>query len=108
MTTFTELSQAPLLGKAPETMTLGQMGYHLRRLRLHGLIERIPGTHRYRVTEQGTRVALFCTRTYNRLLRPGLALIMPEGAEEDSELRRAFGKLDEQIDRWIEEKKVPA
>src|SRR5262245_60851953 len=53
---------APLLGKAPDDMTMGQMGYHLRRLRLHGLIERIHGTHRYRVTRQGTRAALFCTR----------------------------------------------
>ena len=34
---------APLLGKAPDDMTPGQMTYHLRRLRLHGLIERIPG-----------------------------------------------------------------
>ena len=53
---------APLLGKAPADMTMGQMSYHLRRLRLHGLIERVPGTHRYRVTTQGGRTALFCTR----------------------------------------------
>ena len=46
---------APLLGKTPDDMTPGQMTYHLRRLRLHGLIERIPGTHRYRVTRQGDR-----------------------------------------------------
>ena len=48
---------APLLGMAPDDMTPGQMTYHLRRLRLHGLIERIPGTHRYRVTRQGGRTA---------------------------------------------------
>ena len=29
-----------------------QMTYHLRRLRLHGLIKRITGTHRYQVTRQ--------------------------------------------------------
>lgn len=57
---------APLLGKKPEELTPGQMSYHLRRLRLHGLIERIPKTHRYRVTDQGWRTALFCTRTYSR------------------------------------------
>ena len=28
---------APLLGRAPEALTPGQMTYHLRRLRLHGL-----------------------------------------------------------------------
>ena len=99
---------APLLGKAPADMTMGQMSYHLRRLRLHGLIERIPGTHRYRVTRHGGRTALFCTRTYNRLLRPGLAQIIPEDARDDSELRRGFDQLDESIDRWIEREKIPA
>ena len=99
---------APLLGKAPDDMTPGQMTYHLRRLRLHGLIERIPGTHRYRVTRQGGRTALFCTRTYNRILRPGLAQIIPEEAKDDSDLRRAFDQFDEKIDRWIQKEKVPA
>ena len=98
---------APLLGQAPSDMTMGQMGYHLRRLRLHGLIERIAGTHRYRVTRQGGRAALFCTRIYNRLLRPGLALISPEQALDDSDLRRGFDQLDQAIDHWFWEQKVP-
>ena len=53
---------APLVGKTAQTITPGQMTYHLRRLRLHGLIERLPKSHRYRVTNQGWRTALFCTR----------------------------------------------
>ena len=44
---------APLLGKTPELMTSGQITYDLRRLRLHGLIERIPHTFRYQVTDTG-------------------------------------------------------
>ena len=99
---------APLLGKAPDDLTAGQMTYHLRRLRLHGLIERIAGTHRYRVTRQGSRTILFCTRTYNRLLRPGLAQIVPEEARDDSVLRRGFDAFDEMLDHWIEEKRVSA
>ena len=99
---------APLLGKAPDELTAGQMTYHLRRLRLHGLIERIAGTHRYRVTRQGSRTLLFCTRTYNRLLRPGLAQIMPEGVLDDSVLRRGFDAFDELLDHWIEQRRVPA
>jgi hypothetical protein len=99
---------APLVGKAPENMTSGQTTYHLRRLRLHGLIERIPGTHRYRVTKEGARTALFCTRTYNRILRPGLAQIIPEEAQDDSDLRRAFDEFDKKIDHWIAQEKVPA
>jgi hypothetical protein len=99
---------APLLGKAPDDMTMGQMSYHLRRLRLHGMIERIPRTHRYRVTRQGARTALFSTRIYNRLLRPGLAQIIPREALDVSELRRSFDELDHQVNRWINRQKVPA
>src|SRR4029450_10415900 len=51
---------APLLGKAPAELTPGQMTYHLRRLRLHGIIERIPAAHRYRVTRRGGRAGRVC------------------------------------------------
>jgi hypothetical protein len=60
------------------------------------------------VTREGGRTALFCTRTYNRLLRPGLAQIIPEEAQDDSELRQAFDQFDHKIDRWIQKEKVPA
>jgi hypothetical protein len=64
---------APLLGLTPDQLTPGRMTYDLRRLRLHGLIERIPATHRYRPTPMGWRVAVFFTHAYNRFLRTGLA-----------------------------------
>jgi hypothetical protein len=99
---------APLMGKSPDDMTPGQMTYHLRRLRLHGLIKRIPGTHRYQVTRQGWRAALFFTRTYNRVLRPGLAQIVPIEVLDDSELRRGFDQIGAVIDLWVEKAKVPA
>ena len=46
------------------------MSYDLRRLRLHGLIQRIAKTNRYQLTAQGLKVAMFFSRTYARLLRP--------------------------------------
>jgi hypothetical protein len=39
-----------LLGRHLDDYTTGQMTYDLRRLRLHGLIERVPQSHRYRIT----------------------------------------------------------
>jgi hypothetical protein len=99
---------APLLGKSPAALTPGQMTYHLRRLRLHGLIERVRGTHRYRVTDTGWRTALFCSRVYNRVLRPGLAHVIPEDAEDESDLRRQFDRLDRAIHDWLAGQKVPA
>ena len=46
------------------------MSYDLRRLRLHGLIERIPRTNTYTLTPDGIRVAVFYTKVHDRLLRP--------------------------------------
>jgi len=68
----------------------------------------MPRTHRYRVTDSGWRTALFCTRAYNRVLRPGLAQVVPDAAADDSVLRQRFDQLDAAIDRWIQEQKVPA
>ena len=56
----------------------GKMTYDLRRLRLRGLIERVPKSRRYRVTDLGFRVATLLTRAHARLMTPGLALIEPE------------------------------
>jgi hypothetical protein len=43
---------AQLLGLDPAQYPAGRMTYDLRRLRLHGLIERIPKSHRYDITPQ--------------------------------------------------------
>jgi hypothetical protein len=51
------------------------MSYDLRRLRLHGLIERIAGTQRDELTALGRRTALFYSRAFNRVVRPGLSQI---------------------------------
>ena len=64
---------APLLGLPPGAMTAGQATYDLRRLRTHGLIERIPHTNRYLPTENGLRAAIVLTQTHARLLSPALA-----------------------------------
>ena len=44
---------APLLGVSVADWSCSRMTYDLRRLRVHGLIERIAGSRRYRVTDAG-------------------------------------------------------
>jgi hypothetical protein len=78
---------APQLGLRPEHMTSGQTTYDLRRLRVHSLIQRIPHTNRYQVTDPGLRHALFLTRIHTRLLRTGLAEI--HGPPVPTKLRSA-------------------
>ena len=99
---------AALLGRDPASISQGTVTYQLRRLRLHGMIERLPNSFRYRVTDFGFRVALFFTRTYNRLLRPGLAAALPALRAIATPLKRAFDTLTAQIDRTIKEAQLAA
>jgi hypothetical protein len=97
---------APLLGIDPALMTQGRMTYQLRRLRLHGLIERIPHTHRYRVTELGFRTAFVFSRTYARVLRPILAHVCANAPPIHSRLRAQLDKLQTIIDNSVDHAKV--
>jgi len=99
---------APLLSLPLSAMTAGRMTYDLRRLRLHGLIERIPGTHRYEVTGLGLRVALFFTRAHARLLRPGLGQVLGPGPPRPLGLRRAFDRLESAMDHHAEQARLAA
>ena len=80
---------APLLGYRPEDITAGKMTYDLRRLRAHGLIERIPHTRRYQITDAGVRDALFFTHAHDHLLRTGLAELTDPSPPLPSPLRAA-------------------
>ena len=98
---------ASLLGDDPSQWTQGRLTYQLRRLRLHGLIERAPESHRYTVTDKGLRVALWFTRCHARLFRPALGELFAEDVPEDSPLRRAFDRFDQEVNRYIGKAKVP-
>ena len=84
----------------------GQMTYDLRRLRGKGLIRRVPRSHRYEVTEQGRRTAVFFTKTYTRILNPGLAELDPHLPEEiaaRSDLARAWRAYERALDAKIKQ-----
>ena len=54
-----------------------QATYDLRRLKRKGLIEKIAGTQRFQLTRLGRRVAMLFTKTYGRVLAPGLSVLDP-------------------------------
>jgi hypothetical protein len=85
---------AELSGRPPQTLGSDAMTYQLRRLRLRGMIQRLPNTHRYNVTDTGFRAALFFTRTYSRLLRPGYAAALPGHRSIPNPFKHAFDKID--------------
>ncbi len=95
---------AQLQRRNPDTYPAGSMTYDLRRLRLHGLIERVPHSHRYRITPAGARVAMFYARLYTRALRPACSL-QPLGSVR---AQRAFDRLDAALATFLQEVKLAA
>ncbi|MDQ5833548.1 MAG: hypothetical protein M3550_10905 [Actinomycetota bacterium] len=89
---------AALRGLQPHQVTPGQMTYDLRRLRSRGLITRIPGTHRYQVTDTGLSIAMFLTRVHDRLLGGGLAEL---AGPDPTPLRRAANAYQTAVDDLI-------
>ncbi len=84
---------APLLNRP---ISPGMMSYDLRRLRLHGLIERIPKSRRYRLTNFGIRAATFLSRSHTRLLRPGSAFL-GQHAPHDRQISKALAAVDRAV-----------
>jgi predicted MarR family transcription regulator len=81
-----------------------QMTYDLRRLRLAGLIRRQPRSNRYRLTDDGIRVAIFYTKVYNRLLTPLIAANEPQAP---SDLRAALSTIDRHVNDYITRARLP-
>ena len=92
---------AQMLGLPEAEIRPGRISYELRRLRLHGLIERIEKSHRYRLTRQGLATVVFYQRTYARLIRPGLSVLTGGLPNTPQPLAQAFQKLVNEIDTNI-------
>jgi hypothetical protein len=88
---------------AVDTITAGQMSYDLRRLRAHGLITRIPRSHRYRLTDTGLPHAMLLTHTHTRLLLPGLAQLADPDPPAPSPLPTAARNYRQAIDQLTQD-----
>jgi hypothetical protein len=97
------LSQvADLLG---DPYTTHQLTYDLRRLRLKGIIWRIPHSNRYLVTPYGCKVALFFTRLYALVFRPGFAALDPT-VPIPGPLAEALAAVEQEVKNLIEQAHV--
>jgi len=93
---------ATLLGM-PYSMS--QMSYDLRRLRMKGLITRLPHSNTYVLTPDGQRVAIFYTKLHNRLLRPLAAANDPPAPLP---LRQALRVIERHVADYITEARMAA
>jgi len=88
-----------------------QATYDLRRLRRKGLIQRSDHSHRYQLTVFGRRIAVLFTKTYGRVLTPGLRALdphLPEDIARRSPLATAWRNLDRTLDRFCDRALVAA
>jgi hypothetical protein len=95
---------ASLLGDDPSQWTQGRLTYQLRRLRLHGLIERAKGSHRYVVTDEGYKIALWLSRCQARIFRPSLGQALDAFA--DTPLKEAMARFDKFVESYFQAAKV--
>jgi Mn-dependent DtxR family transcriptional regulator len=101
----------PMVAELIDGYTQGQMTYDLRRLRRKGLIQRIPKSQRYQLTDLGRMIAVFFTKTYVRILNPALAQLdphLPEEIANQSDLARSWHAFERAIERLIQQAAIAA
>jgi len=90
----------------PSDYTLLQLRYDLRKLRVHGLIERIPHTYYYRFHSNGLKQALLLVQLRRRIYGPlafGLLRHRPSQPHSpDSQFERAYFNVEKAVDELIE------
>jgi predicted MarR family transcription regulator len=74
------------------------MTYDLRRLPLHGLVERIPRTNTSLTAPDGPRATIFYAKVHDRVLGP---LLSPDRAPAPLELRRAVTAIDHVVADYV-------
>jgi hypothetical protein len=104
VTGFTNKSLRGLVaGYLGQDYSMSKMSYDLRRLRLHGLIQRLPHSNTYQLTPEGIRVAVFYSKLQNRLLRPLLDADKPPAKIE---IRRALRTLESAVNQYIQDARL--
>ena len=99
----------PLANQSPYTCR--QATYDLRRLKRKELIAKVARTNRYQLTNLGRRVAVHFTKTYGRILAPGLSALdpyLPEEVTARSSLSTAWRCFERALDDFMQAQLVAA
>jgi hypothetical protein len=93
-------------GLKEKDYTLNQIRYDLRKIRLHGFIERIPHSYAYRFTQRGQKLALLLIQLRKRIYGPIAFGTLRHRPNKDhmpnSTFERAYHKIDQAFDEAIE------
>lgn len=85
---------------------LNQLRYDLAKLRAKNLVERVPSTHTYRLTDQGYRIAVLYLKLYHRLYAPLTTAILdpyPPDNQIQSHRRLKLDRLYAAIDETLQQ-----
>ena len=93
-----------LLAGSSADYSMNQASYDLTRLRRNGLIVRVAGHNRYRLTDDGLAFAIFYTKIHNRVLRPLMAAAPPTPPP----LRAALRTIDQHITARLADARLPS
>jgi hypothetical protein len=89
----------------PKDYTLTQLRYDVRKLRLHGLIGRVPKSYAYRFTSKGTKLSILLVQLRKRIYGPlgfGLFRTRPNPQyQPDSRFEKAYLKVEKAMDDVI-------
>jgi hypothetical protein len=89
----------------PKAYTLSQLRYDVRKLRLHGLIERVPKSYAYRFTHKGTKLSILLVQFRKRIYGPlGFGLFRTRPNPQfvpDSRFEKAYLKVEKAMDDAI-------
>jgi hypothetical protein len=89
----------------PKDYTLTQLRYDMRKLRLHGLIERVPKTYAYRFTSKGTKLSILLIQLRKRIYGPlSFALFRTRPNPlftPNSRFEKAYLKVEKAMDQAI-------
>jgi hypothetical protein len=99
---------APLLDSG---YTPRQATYDLRRLKRKELIAQVPRSNRYPLTEVGRRVAVLFTKTYTRVIAPGLVVLdpaLPERITARHPLATAWRRFERAFDDFTHKELIAA
>src|SRR6266704_1645425 len=91
--------RALMTGLVGSPYSMNQASYDLARLRLNGLITRVPDHNRYTLTPDGIGFAVFYTKVHDRILRPLLATRTQPHAPP--ELRAALCTIDRAVSQRL-------
>jgi hypothetical protein len=86
--------------------TITQLRYDLRKMKAHGLLERIDRSYRYRLTDKGTKVALLFVLFHRRVCGPLANSLFHHRPEESlkpaSKIEAGYHKADRAIQRVLD------